>query len=808
MKLINLPIAKASGWKWYAHLKRYRTRWALVGMGLLMLWVGNAFWRCLPAPLFSEPPAALLLDRAGGVLAARIAADEQWRFNGNGVIPEKYRRAVIQFEDRRFAYHPGVDPLAVARALRQNFNHSGIVSGASTLSMQVIRLSRRGVPRSYREKLIEMVQALRLELRYSKDEIFALYAGHAPFGGNIVGLEAASRRYFSRPPSQLSWSEASLLAVLPNNPALLHPGRGRIALQAKRDRLLHRLQSAGLLSALDLRLALAEPLPARPPPLPMHAPHLLDTLIQQKGGPGVFESTVDGDLQQALNAIAGRHGRRLQAMGVNNLALLVLDNQRSEVLAYLGNLPEQGVAEQGRAVDIVQRARSTGSLLKPFLYALMLQHGEILPTTLVPDLPTRYGGYMPENYDHAYRGAVPARQALARSLNVPAVRMLQQYGVGRFYDGLRDLGLTTLARAPDDYGLTLILGGAEGTLWELTAAYGNLTRRARAVPALRPTMLRANALTVQHAAPGTLTGIIGPGAAWLTLDALLEVARPDTEQFWRQFTGQRPIAWKTGTSYGLRDAWAIGSDARYTVGVWAGNASGEGRAGLTGINAAAPVLFDVFNRLPAADWVSRPEADLKSVTVCAQDGYLANDLCATEQQWAPRDSFFKRQTPHFHLVHLDYSARYQVHSQCAATADMRHVPWFELPAGQAFFYRRQHGNYHAPPPYRADCLGALAGRAGDNPIDLLYPTAYTRLYIPRDLAGVRSRTVFRAAHRDARAILYWHLDDVYLGATDTFHELALDITPGAHRLTLVDGAGNRLVRSFQVLGITQDPEAL
>ncbi len=799
MRLTSLRTAGAAGWTWCARAER-RRRCLAAALTLVLLPALVAFWRCLPTPLFDDPYASLLLDRDGGVLAASIAADEQWRFPAGEALPPKYTAAVIRFEDRHFAYHPGVDPLALARATLQNLRQRRVVSGASTLSMQVIRLSRRGVSRTYREKLIEVVQAVRLELAYSKQEILSLYAAHAPFGGNIVGLQAASRFYFAREPAQLSWAEACLLAVLPNNPALLHPGRQREALRAKRDRLLQQLHADGRLLDMDLRLALAEPLPPRAQRLPSLAPHLLTTLAQRNGAGAVFASSVDAAVQRNATRIASRHGPRLEAMGVHNLAILVLDNQSFDTLAYVGNLPGEGDAEQGRAVDIVQRPRSTGSVLKPFLYALMLEQGDLLPTTLVPDLPTQYGGFLPENYDKQYRGAVPAKQALARSLNVPAVRMLRQHGIGRFYDALRRLGLSSLTRPPDDYGLTLVLGGAEGSLWDLAEMYANLAQLARLNQAAPTAPLRRAHLLRGTADSGEVMAPLSPGAAWLTLDALQEVARPDSEQYWREFSRPRRIAWKTGTSYGLRDAWAIGSDARYTVGVWVGNASGDGRAGLTGINAAAPVLFDIFNTLPEGGWFAPPDMQLKEVTVCREDGYLANELCASEIQLAPRSSHFARQTPHFRLLHLDATRALQVHSQCAPTAAMRHQPWFILPPGQAFFYRKFHPAYRPVPPYRPDCARAANGQDRDSPIELLYPTAGTRLYIPRDLAGKRGRTVFKAAHRDPNAVLYWHLDDEFLQQTDTFHELALDIVPGVHRLTLVDSAGNRLVRQFQVLG--------
>jgi len=776
-----------------------RSRRALTLSAATLALLLTAFWFSLPQPLFNTPYASVILDRQDRLLGATIAADQQWRFPPRTQLPPRYQAAVVQFEDKRFFHHPGVDPIALIRAMVQNLKAGRVVSGASTFSMQVIRLSRDNPPRTYIEKLIEMILAMRLELSYSKEEILALYAAHAPFGGNTVGLEAASWRYFGRSPTELTWAEAALLAVLPNNPALIHPGHRRDALQAKRDALLQRLKEQGAISDLDLRVAVAESLPDAPRPLPQYAPHLHATLQQQYPTQSRFVTSVDLDLQETLNNIVAESSDKLRAEGIDNLAVLVLDNVNFNVLGYVGNSPPSDDAQMGTAVDIIRSPRSTGSVLKPFLFAAMLEHGELTPTTLVPDVPTHYEGYAPKNYDRQYRGAVPANMALARSLNIPAVRMLHRYGVERFYDVLRQMGMSSLQRPPQDYGLTLILGGAEGTLWDMTRMYANLANLARQnqyayQPRYRDVSTFAGKPGLEHAAAD-----ISPGAAWLTLQALVNVTRPDTERFWKSFENSRPVAWKTGTSYGLRDAWAIGTDARYTVGVWAGNANGAGRAGLSGLHSAAPVLFKVFNALPHGGWFTAPDTWLRPVKVCKQDGYLANDLCPQEDELIPRNSHFHYQSPDFQLVHLDPTGKFQVHSGCQPVADMVHEARFQLPPAQAYFYRQHHADYESLPPYRDDCQPGSMKLAEREQIELLYPQQNTRLYIPTDLAARRSKTVFQAAHRDSRARIYWHLDDTYLATTTVFHELALDIQPGHHVLVLVDNYGHRLVRSFEVL---------
>ena len=763
---------------------------------VVALAAATAFWRCLPQPLFDAPLSTILLSRQGALLGARPASDGQWRFPAEPEVPAKFKAAIITFEDKRFELHPGVDPIALARAIYQDAAAGHVVSGASTLTMQVIRLARQNPRRTVGEKLLEMIMALRLECRDSKRQILAMFAAHAPFGGNVVGLQAAAWRYFGRSPDNLSWAESATLAVLPNSPSLIRPGRNRQLLRTKRNRLLAKLHQAGYLSALDLQLAEAEPLPGPPRPLPRLAPYLLQTAQAEHPSLHRVRSTLDAPLQRQLGRLVRDYSASLSKQGIYNAAALVIDNDSFQALAYVGNTGEAYSREHGRAIDLIRRPRSTGSVLKPFLFAAMLQEGDILPDTLVPDIPTQYGGYMPENYDRAYRGAVPAAEALARSLNVPAVRMLRRYGIDRFYDLLHEMGFSTLTRSPDGYGLTLILGGAEGTLWDITGMYANLAaitahqRRFQQDDYRRPAYLQgASTLT---ATPSR----IGAGAAWLTEKALLEVRRPDLDGLWRSFASSRRIAWKTGTSYGLRDAWAVGSTRRYTVGVWVGNASGEGRPELVGSVAAAPLLFDIFDKLGRSPWFTRPEGQMKRVEACSDDGYLANGHCPTVQQWVPRKSHFSRVTPYHEEIHLDRHG-WRVNGGCESVARMVRADWFVLAPAEEHYYRMQHSDYLPLPRVRPDCA-RTADNAG-RPISILYPTPGTRVYIPVDLDGRKSKVVFKAVHRDADAVLYWHIDQDYLGSTRTYHQEAVRLAPGRHLLTLVDQKGNRVSEWFTVL---------
>ncbi|MBR3075557.1 MAG: transglycosylase domain-containing protein, partial [Bacteroidales bacterium] len=399
--------------------------------------------------MFNSPYSAVLLDRDSVLLGARISADGQWHFPPSDRVPEKFAKCIVCYEDKRFWWHPGVDFLSAARALRQNFSRGEVVSGASTLTMQVIRMSRPDAPRTVPEKIYEAILATRLEIRCSKKKILLLYASNAPFGGNVVGLDAAAWRYFGRSAENLSWAESAMLAVLPNSPGLIHPGRNRSQLLQKRNFLLDKLCASGVLDELECELAKDEPLPEKPLPMPDKAYHLLERL-RAEGGDKAYMSTVDAALQERVNAIARTSFEQYHNNLVDNMGILVRSVKSGDVLAYYGNT--KGLAEglRGADVDMIPAARSSGSTLKPLLYAAMLQDGLILPGTLIKDTPYNYNNFSPHNYSRSFDGAVPASEVISRSLNVPSVRMLEQYGAPRFLELLKALGFSTIKHSEAD----------------------------------------------------------------------------------------------------------------------------------------------------------------------------------------------------------------------------------------------------------------------------------------------------------------------------------------------------------------------
>ncbi len=730
-----------------------------------------------PGTLFDDPVCAVLESRDGQLLGARIAADGQWRFPASDSVPEKFATCIVTFEDKRFWHHPGVDPLAIARALRLNTRQGEVRSGASTLTMQTIRLSRKNPPRTIPEKIWEMVLALRLEAYTSKDEILALYAAHAPFGGNVVGLDAAAWRYFGRPADELSWAESATLAVLPNAPALIHPGSRRDLLLNKRNFLLDKLCENGVLDPLECELAREEPLPDKPWPLPEIAYHYLETLRKQQGD-HLYESSLDYALQQRAEAVIHRHHEVFATNEVFNLAALILDVHTGEPLAYVGNAGHTS-RSHGDNVDVIQAPRSSGSTLKPLLYAAMLDEGDLLPDMLVSDIPFHYKDFSPNNFNHTFDGAVPARDVIRRSLNVPSVRMLHDYGVEKFIDLLQRLGFTTISRGADIYGLSLILGGAEIKLGELASVYASLARELGS-----PTESRRPAPPLSR------------GAIWCTFDALTEVNRPEEEGDWHTFSSTRKIAWKTGTSYGNRDAWSVGVTPDYVVAVWAGNCNGEGRPLLTGVGYAAPVMFDLFNLLPPSNWFDMPSDELEEVECCALSGHPATDLCEADgvtTVWAPKAPHQPDPCPYHRLVHLNPDETWQVDSDCWPVSEIKHVSRFVLPPAQEWYYMKSHSGYHPLPPFHPN----YAGYRRSGAVEIIYPQEGMSVAAPVALDARSQGVVLSAAHSDPDATLYWHLDGTYLGmTTHGEHKLSIVPTPGTHTLTVLDANGHSAAVHF------------
>ena len=760
----------------------------------------------LPAKLFKSPTSYVIEASNGNLLSAAIASDGQWRFPVADSVPVKFKNCIIAFEDKRFYNHFGIDFLAMSRAMRQNFKARSVVSGGSTLTMQVIRLSRKQ-DRTIWQKFLEVILALRLELKYSKTEIISLYAANAPFGSNVVGLEAASWRYYGRDANTLSWGEMATLAVLPNSPSLVHPGKNSARLIKKRNDLLDKLAKLKYIDQSTANLSKLEPVPGKPMPLPQNAPHLLNRFKQERASLEIkstrIRSTLNEAVQLKVNSILKRYNNRYRANDINNISALILDAKTGQVVSYVGNIYQPENAALESHVDMIKAPRSPGSTLKPLLYASMLNDGFILPHTLVPDIPTQIAGYSPQNYDLGYDGAISADKALSRSLNIPAVKMLQQYKYERFYDKLKKLGIGTLNQPADHYGLSLILGGSEVTMWDLANTYMGMVRTLNHFNTYKglynPEDYKQATYFAQdkkEAQDYQRNSFLDHGAIWTTFNAMEEVMRPGDEGLWEQFSSSQRVAWKTGTSFGFRDAWAVGITPDYVVCVWVGNADGEGRPGLVGIEAAAPVLFDIFRLLPNGKWFETPTTKLRKIKVCKQSGYKAGENCPEiVDELVPAAGEKTVACPFHKLVHLDRTGTYRVTDQCENVTSMQHKSWFILPPAMEYYYKIKNSDYKSLPPFMPGCENS----GGNSVMELIYPKNGAVVYIPLELDGTRGKIVLNAAHRNQNAKIYWHIDNEYVATTTNFHQLAVSPAPGRHTLTLVDENGERLVQFFTVL---------
>ncbi|HXF53656.1 MAG TPA: penicillin-binding protein 1C [Hyphomicrobiaceae bacterium] len=548
--------------------------------------IGVAMWQMGPPPLANaDRLSAIVLDRNGQLLRAFTTEEGRWRLPVEPAeVDPRYIAMLLAFEDRRFRSHFGIDPIAMGRAILQFVTHGRVISGGSTLTMQVARLLEGEHDRTLIGKFRQMVRALQLEARFSKDDILRLYLTLAPFGGNLEGVRAASLAYFGKEPRRLSIGEAALLVALPQSPEARRPDRAPAAARRARDRALARLVEAQVITASEADRAMQEAVPNVRSEFPKLAPHLSESRLKQAPNERIHRVTLDREMQASLEALARSHAR---ALGERlSAAILAVDHHTGEVLAHVGSSDYFDEARLG-AIDMTGAVRSPGSTLKPLIYGLAFEAGLAHPETLIEDRPVRFGSYAPKNFDEDFHGTVTLRHALQQSLNVPAVKLLHAVGPSRLVGHMRRIGLSPVIGGEGEPTLAIALGGIGLTLTDLAQLYAALARGGEAVSLM-------NGIAAATAPRGVDAGrtrlLLSPVAAWYVTDILKDSPPPESA-----FGGR--IAYKTGTSYGYRDAWAVGYDGRYTVAVWVGRADGASTPGLSGRTAAAPLLFDAFQRL-------------------------------------------------------------------------------------------------------------------------------------------------------------------------------------------------------------------
>jgi penicillin-binding protein 1C len=449
-------------------------------------------------------------------------------------------------------------------------------------------------------------------------------------------------------------------------------------------------------------------------------------------------------------------------------------------------------------VDIIHAPRSTGSILKPFLYYIALQEGQLLPNTLLPDIPLNINGFVPQNFNMQYDGAVPASKVISRSLNIPSVYLLREYGVPKFHHFLQNAGITTLTKPPSHYGLSLILGGAEATLWDVSFAYSDMARALQHLARIPGSVTLVDNIVSGRNRSGSqalngnkqpvLSRVFSPGGVWQVFEAIKEVNRPE-EIDWRMIPSMQTIAWKTGTSYGFRDAWAVGVTSRYVVGVWVGNANGEGKPELVGARTAGPVMFDIFNMLPAAPWFVCPEGEFTEAMICRQSGHLKSRYCDEADTTLILPNGLRTEACPYHTsVNLSHDGRYRVYENCLDIGQVIvRQNRFILPPVWEWYYKQHHPEYKALPPFMAGC-----GEDTSSPMAFIYPQSAARVYLPKQLDGSDGEITFELAHSNSNATVFWHIDSEYLGITRDFHKYTFRPSRGKHSITVVDNEGNTL----------------
>jgi penicillin-binding protein 1C len=572
-------IAPATGGdRW----RRIRKAVAVTAAAGLVVVIAFAAWVISLGPLPLDQArrvSTTIVDRNGKLLRAFAMADGRWRLpvDASHDVDPTYLKLLLAYEDKRFHSHAGIDPLALSRAAFQLVTSGHIVSGGSTITMQLARLMEPRRERSVYAKLRQMVRALELERQLSKDEILNLYLALAPFGGNLEGIRAASIAYFGKEPKRLSLAEAALLVALPQSPETRRLDRHPDAARAARDKVLHRMVEEGVVAVDDAAQARATVVPKTRKQMPILAPHSSDQAIATFKDTPVIRLTLDANLQKVLEALARD---RALALGPNiSVGIIAVDNASGEVLAHVGS-PDYFDERRAGQVDMTRALRSPGSTLKPFIYGLAFEDGFVHPESLIDDRPIRFGSYAPENFDMTFQGTVPVRRALQMSLNVPAIALLDRVGSSRLSSRLRQAGASLVLPKDEAPGLAMGLGGVGITLQDLAQLYVGLARLGMTKP------LREIAVNKDEREPMRL---MDQAAAWQVGNVLIGTPPPENGAHNR-------IAFKTGTSYGYRDAWSVGFDGRITIGVWVGRPDGAPVPGLTGRAAAAPILFDAFAR--------------------------------------------------------------------------------------------------------------------------------------------------------------------------------------------------------------------
>jgi penicillin-binding protein 1C len=770
----------------------------LVRRALRAILAINVAWLVLVAaaylvPLPHRAPgwSTVVEYRDGRPAYVFLSPDDKWRLHVElARIDPSFARALIALEDKRFYSHHGVDPIAIVRAAWSDVIHARRVSGGSTLSMQLARLYEPR-PRTLPSKVVDMFRAVQLDLRLSKREILEEYLSRTPYGDNVEGIESAAWTYFGHGARYLTPLEIATLLAVPQGPARFAPSpANEPRLRARRDAILAKLIGAGVFSPVDTASAIAEvaahePAPDHLRPMPREAAHAAIYLRERHPNAMRIRSTLDAGAQAIAEKQVALRAAELRAKRIENASLVVVDHRSREVVALVGNLDFADAAHGGQ-IAMFGRPRSPGSTLKPLLYALAIDRGLALPEYLVADVPAQYGTYRPRNFDNDYAGLVTLRDALSRSLNLPFVDLLQQLGVETFLAELARMGVASSRTVPGTYGLSLIAGGIELTPLELAGIYATLAENG----VYRPLRVAADDPL------GVPQPIYGPGAAYLTRQALALKDRPDFPRRAAVSGVPAEIHWKTGTSFGFRDAWAVGSGPAYTAVVWTGNVDDKPSTELVGSQAAGPLLFDTLEALANHEVAHLPAdapGDLAEVEVCALSGHIPTDACDHRVKvLAPVHAVPTSPCPYHQAFDVDEAGHAVVPACKTPGATYTRKSFVVLPSGVTAWLAAHERQIPDAPEFAPGC----AGDTGGTPPTIVTPGEGQIITLVPGVPAKVQAVPFTASTRSAE--VSWFVDGELVATTPPAERVFWTPRAGKHEIVVADAAGRKTKRVLEV----------
>ena len=738
-----------------------------------------------PKHTLHPPVASVIKDRDGKVLRMFLPSDGARRMHADfDKISPVLKKTLLASEDQWFGYHPGINPISIIRAAIMNVAAGRVVSGASTIPMQIARMAEPK-KRTLRAKSIEAFRALQLKLHHSNDELLEIYLNMLPYGGNIVGVGAASHFYFGHGPETLSLGESALLTTIPRGPVFYDPLRNPQQAREGRNRVMRQLAAKNAFPKDEIKRNMKLPLPDSIRAIPLEAPHFSRMVLQRIGQVPEIQTTLDSTLQKAAQTKVKNHVSRLRNDDIDNASCEIIHIPTREIRALVGSADffENGF---GGAINLAEKKRSPGSTLKPFIYALAFEQGKLVPDSFVYDIPVDYAGYSPQNYDHMYHGQVTVRQALAKSLNIPAVNALAETGVAEFTDLLKKGGISTLDRGAMGYGLPLALGGCEIKLTELTNLYASLADGGKFKP-----------FSVTGGEDIVSTQLFSPQTSWLVLEMLSSVTRPEMNETWMLTRDMPEAAWKTGTSFGHRDAWAVGVSGDYAIGVWVGNPDGRPRKGISGAVHAGPLLFDLLRlTAPGGKLPAPPEGSgISEVEVCAHSRQLPGPFCSKRTSICTLSGKTRlHPCTKCRQIFVDGKSGYRISGECLGRKGIKTKIVRTIPAKLVRW--RAENNLEIPhlPPLAPDCGLIPSGIAPK----IISPASGTPYLLRKDTPLKFQQIALKAEAGPDSGTLYWFLDGRLVSQGKFDEKLFTEVSVGKHRISVSDEIGRVDAVEFEV----------